>query len=126
MSIFKDAYDIIKDLVKLAKESGNQEMATKVVDIQEKFFDIREEMEELKDENRKLKDTIARMHNDEELEKDLELTTGGYYIRKSEKEQGKNIKYCAACWQNHHKLMPFTRNSASAIQCTNCHHSFRL
>jgi predicted RNase H-like nuclease (RuvC/YqgF family) len=125
MSIFKDGYDILKDLAKMAKEAENQEMASKVVDIQEKFFDIREEMEEIKEENRNLKDTIARMHNDEKLEKDLELTTSGYYIRKTEKEQGKNIKYCAACWQNLHKLMPFTRNSSSAIQCSNCHHSFR-
>lgn len=125
MSIFKDGYDILKDLAKMAKEAENQEMASKVVEIQEKFFDIREEMEEIKEENRNLKETIARMHNDEEIEKDLELTPGGYYIRKSEKEQGKNIIYCAACWQNLHKLMPFTRTMASMMQCSNCHHSVR-
>ncbi len=125
MSIFKDGYDILKDLAKMAKEAENQEMASKVVDIQEKFFDIREEMEEIKEENRNLKETIARMHNDEELEKDLELTEKGYYIRQSEKEKGKTIRYCPACWQNLHKLMPFTWTHGSTLQCSNCHHSLR-
>ena len=125
MSALKDVYDIIKELLCLAKAAENQEMASLVVQIQEKYFDIREEIEDIKDENRNLKDTIARMHDDEELEKDLELTEKGYYIRLSEKEKGKTIRYCPACWQNLHKLMPFTLTHGSTLQCSNCHHSFR-
>ena len=125
MSAIKDVYDIIKELLSLAKAAENQEMASLVVQIQEKYFDIRVEIENIKDENRNLKDTIARMHNDEELENDLELTEKGYYIRLSEKEKGINIKYCAACWQNFHKLMPYTKSVGQSKQCSNCNHSFR-
>lgn len=120
MSALKDVYDIIKELLSLAKAAENQEMASLVVQIQEKYFDIREEIEDIKDENRNLKDTIARMHNDEELEKDLELTEQGFYIRISEKERGINTMYCAACWQNLHKLMPLVSPDSYWCICSNC------
>ena len=45
----------------------------------------------------------------------------GYYIRKSEKAEGRDIKYCAACWQNSKKLMPYVDSIGGAKQCSNCH-----
>lgn len=120
MSVLRDTYDLIKKLVNLAKAAENKEMSTLVIEIQEKFFYIQDEMQKLKADNRNLKNTIARMHNDEELEKDLELTEQGYYIRISEKEQGKMIMYCPACWQNHHKLMPLVSPQGHRYRCSNC------
>lgn len=52
---------------------------------------------------------------------DLELTEGGYYIRKSEAAAGKDIRYCAACKQNFNKLSPLAKGSmARDMFCTNC------
>lgn len=121
MSAVKDIYDIIKELKSLVKEYQNDEMAEKVVAIQEGFFDIREELENVKEENKRLKDEIAQPKDISELEKDLEITAGGYIIRVSDKIAGKDIRYCAACWQNHKKLMPLVHTIGHTIQCSNCH-----
>lgn len=121
MSTLKDIYEIIKELKGMAKQYQNDEMAEKVVAIQEGFFEIREELENIKDENRQLSETIKRLEENSEVEKDLELKAGGYYIRKSEEAENKTIKYCAACWQNYKKLMPFNRSVGHTLQCCNCH-----
>ena len=120
MSAIKDVYDIIKELLELTKAAENHEMATKVVQIQDKYFEIKEEIEAIKDENRTLKETIARMSKTEELEKDLELTEKGYIIRKSEKERGENKWYCPACWQKEHLLMILVSPSGYRYRCCNC------
>lgn len=121
MSTLKDLYDIIKDFRALAKEYQNEDMAEKLIDIQEGFFELREELVDLQDENKKLKEEIAAFNDISELEKDLELNERGYLVRKSEKEAGKNIRYCPACWQNYKKLMPIVRTIGNAEQCCNCH-----
>ena len=119
MSAFKEVYDVIKDVRNLAKEYKNGEMVDKIIDIQEAFFDIREEMENLKEENKSLKSTIEEMKNTSILEDDLELTTKGYYIRKSDAESGKRIYYCPACWQNYKKLIPLF-DLGTSFSCPNC------
>lgn len=125
MGTLKDLYEIIKELKTLAKDYQNQELAEKVIEIQEGFFDFREEMENIKDENRQLKERIKELENRAEDENDLELMPNGYYIKKSEKEQGKDIKYCVACWRNQKKLMPYTRSVGVMMQCNNCKNVIR-
>lgn len=120
MSTLKDIYDIIKDLKGIAKKHNDNEMVEKVIDIQEGFFEIREQIEDIKDENKQLKEKIKELESCAGLEEDLELV-GGTYIRRSEKEQGKNHKYCAACWQNYKKLYPIIQTIGAAHQCSNCH-----
>ena len=121
MGTLKDIYEIIKELKALVNEYQNEEMSGKVIEIQEGFFDIREELENIKEENRTLKETIRQMEDNSELEKDLELQPHGYYIKKSEKAANKDIRYCAACWNNYKKLMPIVSTIGTAKQCCNCH-----
>ncbi len=121
MGTLKDVYDIIKELMDLVDEYQNAEMSGKVIEIQERFFDIREELENIKAENRKLKDAIKQLEDNSEIEKDLELQPPGYYIRKSEKNANKDIRYCAACWNNNKQLMPIVSTIGTAKQCCNCH-----
>lgn len=121
MSAVKDIYEIIKELKSLVKQYQNDEMAEKVVAIQEGFFDIREDLENVKEENKRLKEEITRLKDISELESDLEITERGYIVRVSEKNAGKDVRYCAACWQNHKKLMPLIHTIGHAIQCSNCH-----
>ena len=121
MGSLKDVYEIIKELKDLVKQYQNNEMAEKVIAIQEGFFDLREDFENIKDENRKLKEEIRQLNDTAELEKDLELLPKGCYVRKSEQAEGKRICYCSACWQNYKKLMPLVQTIGSATQCSNCH-----
>ena len=118
---FSELYQIIKVLREMVKEYHNAEMSEKVLDIQNYFFDLREQMETIVGENKFLKSEIKRLEEANITEDDLELTYHGYYIRKSEKEQGKEIHYCAACWQNHKKLMPIVRVEKGGRKCCNCH-----
>lgn len=125
MGTLKDLYEIIKELKNLAKEYHNQAMAEKVIEIQEGFFDFREEMENLKDENRHLREKIKELESCADNENDLELTTRGYYIKKSEKAQEKFMAYCPACWNNHKKLMPLVRIGTTTMRCCNCQNVYR-
>ena len=60
-------------------------------------------------------------------ENDLELDERGYYIKKSEKQAGKNIRYCAACYQNTGKLFPITQGSMRRdFFCTSSNQPFPL
>lgn len=120
MGTLKDIYEIIKELKSLVNEYQNEEMSAKIIEIQEAFFDIREELENIKDENRNLKESIKQMEDYSEIEKDLELSPNGFYIRKSEVSQDKHIPYCAACWENSKKLMPLIKESGSSKRCCNC------
>lgn len=121
MSVVSEIYDVIKDLRDLAKNYKDSQMSEKVIEIQEKFFDLRDEMETLREENNDLKESLKDLQDTLSIEEDLELTEQGCYIRKSEKEQGKNIIYCAACWQKYKKLMPYINSIGNAWQCSNCH-----
>ena len=68
-----------------------------------------------------LKSKIVELENVAELEKDLELLPSGVYIKKSEKEAGKDIRYCSACFRNYHKLYPIIHGSLRRnCFCSNC------
>lgn len=61
--------------------------------------------------------------NEEQQEKDedLELLDSGLLIKKSEREAGKNIYYCHACYQNTGKLFTVVRGSLARDKfCSNC------
>lgn len=120
MSAIKDLYDILIDFKNMVKKYQNAEMLEKLVAVQDCYFEVREEIANLQDENRRLKEEIQQLNDSSELEKDLELDPSGYLTRKSEKDQGKDIRYCMACWQNYKKLMPIVRTVGNARQCCNC------
>lgn len=114
MSIVGEAYEILKDLKLLSDKHKDKEILNKVIELQNKFY-------ELKEENENLKSQIAEYENTAELEKDLELLPSGVYIRKSEKEAGKDIRYCPACFRNRHKLYPIVSGNLRRNRfCSNC------
>ena len=93
MGTVMDIYQLVRDLIDEAKKQKNLELVDKLIEI--KLSNI--------------------------IEEDLELLPKGYYIRKSEKAEGKDIKYCVACWQNIKKLMPYVNSVGSSKICCNCH-----
>ena len=108
-----DIYQLIKDLIDEAKKEKNLEMVDQLIE-------IKLALSEMQDENRDLKRRIEELEQACITEEDLELQDRGYYIRKSEKEEGKNIRYCVACWQNTKKLMPYIPSIGRSIHCSNC------
>lgn len=59
--------------------------------------------------------------NKSSIDSDMELTEAGYYIKRSEKSAGKDIRYCPACYQNTGNLYPYAKGSmARDMFCTNC------
>ncbi|MBQ3512538.1 MAG: hypothetical protein IJA32_01890 [Lachnospiraceae bacterium] len=114
MSIVEDIYNLLKELKGLSDKYKDEKMSGKLFEIQNKFY-------ELKEENELLKTRIFELENVKELEQDLELLSNGLYIRKSEKEQGKNIYYCSSCFNNHKKLYPIVTGSLRTNHfCSNC------
>jgi hypothetical protein len=114
MSAIMDIYQLVRDLIDEAKEQKNLELVDKLIEIKLAMSDIQEQ-------NNLLKEKIKELEETSILDTDLELLPQGYYIRKSEKVDGKEIRYCVACWQNIHKLMPYVSSAGRALQCNNCH-----
>lgn len=114
MSIVGETYEILKDLKSLSDKHKDKEILNRVLELQDKFYELREE-------NEALKSQIAELENISELKKDLELLPTGLYIRKSEKEAGIDSRYCAACFENHHKLYPIVQGNLRRNHfCSNC------
>ena len=114
MSVVKDLLDLIKEARELAEKYQDKEMSAKLVDIHGRMID-------LQTENSELKQRIKNLEELNEDSKDLELSDRGWYIKKSEYEEGKDIKYCSACYKNSHKLYPLVHGSLKKDYfCTNC------
>ena len=70
---------------------------------------------------KEVKEIIVPDEEQQEQDDDLELLDSGLLIKKSEKEAGKNIYYCHACYQNTGKLFTVVRGSLERDKfCSNC------
>lgn len=60
----------------------------------------------------------------DEIEKDLEyINDGGFYIRKSEKAEGKSIVYCPTCWGKDKHLIPLNPGTGNGYFSCDIHKS---
>jgi cytochrome c len=118
-------YDAFKDALDVAQKIDNIDLYRKLLDLSRDALDLQNEIYKLSEENRSLKAELNAMKSTEDLESDLELQPEGYYVRVSERNAGKKIKYCAACWQNIRKLMPYTKTIGRMSQCSNCHNAIQ-
>ena len=118
MSAFKEIYDVLKDLLSLAKKAKNQEMVKLATDIQAGLFDLKEEIENVKDENKELKEKLNLLEQSNIEEKDLIFSTRGFILKKNENPP---IPYCSYCWKTEHKLLPLhQRKNWYNFECSNC------
>lgn len=119
MGTFKDAYDILKDLVSVAKKAKNMDAFQLAMDLQEKFFELREENEELNNELKKLQEKVNKLENINVIEEDLDYSVRGFVLLKTDK---KKIPYCSCCWKKEHKLIPLSQHgNYYNYECGNCH-----
>lgn len=118
MSTFKDFYDILKDLIGVAKNAKNQEILTQALDLQEKYFELREENDSLKQENKELLQKIESLEKVNVIEQDITYSEKGYFTIKKETPK---IPYCSMCWKKDHLLIPLSqKGSWWQYRCGNC------
>ena len=118
MGAFKDTYDIIKDLLKAAKNVQNQEVVQLAMDLQEKFFELREDNDKLLDEIKDLKEKIKILEQAEINETEIEYYDKGFITLKKDSYK---IPYCSFCWKKEHKLFPIAqRGTWCQYHCSNC------
>lgn len=118
MGVFKDTYDIIKDLLQAAKTVQNQEVVQLAMDLQEKFFELRENNENLVNEIKELTKKLALLEESQVIESDIEYSDRGFLTLKSDTYK---IPYCSYCWKKEHRLYPLSqRGSWYQYHCSCC------
>ena len=123
MGTIKDIYDVIKDLLKFAKESENQEMSELAIKLQCDFFSLKEENEKLKEENKQLKSKLSEEKDIKKIQKDLISQTSSFYIRESDTIER---YYCGRCWDKDKKLIQchthphWTERQYKQLTCPEC------
>ena len=118
MGVVVDVYTLTKDLITEAKKQKNMDLVEKLLYIQELIFELREE-------NASLKKKVESLEESEDVKNDLEQLDNGLLFRISEKENGKQILYCPACYVDSKKLYPIVRTIGNARQCSKCHGVYR-
>jgi hypothetical protein len=116
---------IVKEIVALARDGKNSEVMRRLLDLQGAMLDLQIQSGQLVDEVRRLKaelDDKTAMLN---LEADMEFEEDGlFYVRKSERDRNKTVRYCPICWGKEHKLVPLaSMGSPGYFKCVD-HQSF--
>ncbi|MDD3862830.1 MAG: hypothetical protein PHV79_03170 [Clostridia bacterium] len=111
---FNDGYNILKDLIKLAKKAKNQDMMALAMDVQVKLMELNEENQKLKKKKR--------------LDSDIVKHFDGFVTLKSEK--GKELYYCGRCYGADGKLIlmqpVYKYEDTKACSCPNCKGEYLL
>ncbi len=99
-------YEGIKDVAKVVQQADNIDLYKKLLDLSAQALDMQAEIANLKEENdrlRKEREQIADIvyHKTEKF--DTQNREHPYITLASDKE---NIRYCAICWGQNHKLIP--------------------
>lgn len=118
MGTFKDAYDIIKDLLQAAKHVQNQEVVQLALDLQEKFFELREDNDNLLKQISDLNEQIQLLEESKVKESDIEYFAKGFLTLNTDDYK---IPYCNYCWKKEHKLYPLSQyGSWYQFNCSSC------
>lgn len=118
MGTFKDAYDIIKDLLQAAKHVQNQEVVQLALDLQEKFFELREDNDNLLKQISDLNEQIQLLEESKVKESDIEYFAKGFLTLNTDDYK---IPYCNYCWKKEHKLYPLLQHGAwYQYRCGSC------
>ena len=114
MIIIDEILTAVSTVMDLAKKHQDKETAEKLVEIYSAIL-------ELKKENEELRKKVESLGANNEKENDLELSEEGFYYKVSEIKARKNLRYCAACYNNTGKLYPIISGSLPRdFFCLNC------
>jgi len=94
------ALGVLKSLTEIAKNANSIELTQKIIELQKFILDMQTGMTELTEENRTLKQRLEEQQRLQVLAEDMEyVEDGGFYVKKSERAQGRDIAYCPLCWK---------------------------
>ena len=103
MSLIENA----KDAAKLVQQIGNMELYEKLTALQSDAMAMADENWKLKEQVRSLEQQLEEQKKLLDVTEDMEyVEDGGFYVRKSEKENGKSIPYCPACFTTSNAVVP--------------------
>jgi len=109
LGALKGGFDIanaIRQRVKEGKLFPN-EILEQLQTLQQAMLDSQAALNDAATAIRTLEEELAGRDRADEIEKDLEyVNDGGFYVRKAERAEGKNIPYCPVCWGSAKKLIP--------------------
>jgi hypothetical protein len=118
MSVFKELYDGLKDLVQLAQKLKNQDIMNLANDIQAKLFEFKDENETLRDENRELLEQLKRYTHPLVEESNIKYSPRGFFTINNELPK---IPYCSACWRREKMLIPLAQvGTWWQYKCSSC------
>jgi hypothetical protein len=114
-----------KDAAKLVQQIGNMELYDKLISLQTDAMAILDENWKLKDENRALKGELETQKQRQNVQDDVEwIEDGGFFIRKSERQAGKTIRYCPLCFTaSNMALVPLNSRANPGIYGCDIHKS---
>lgn len=118
MGTVKNTYDIIKDLVSMAKSIRNHEMMQLAMDLQERYFESREEKDNLLKTISNLNEHIRLLEESKVKESDIKYYHRGFLTLNTEANK---LPYCSYCWKKEHKLYPLSQyGSWCEFHCSSC------
>lgn len=120
MEIISSAYDLLKDIVGLAKKAKNQVMIEKLIELQSMLIDLKDENQNLKEKIKELQEQIETLNKCPELEKDLTYYQNGFVTINKDKPL---IPYCSHCWKTRHQLIPLSQQTSGGwwkYSCGTC------
>ena len=118
MSVFKEIYDILKDLKNEAKRLQSQEMLSLSMDVQEKLFEFKEEIENVKEENKTLREKLESLNHPMIKDDDIDYSPKGFFTLNSEDNR---LPYCSACWKTERVLVPLSSQGVWwQYKCSRC------
>ncbi len=126
LGALKTGFDLANAINQRVKEGKlyPNEIADQLLRLQQLILDSQRALNDAAEEIRILKERIAISESTDEVEKDLDyVTDGGFFIRKSEKEAGKEVPYCPLCWGDNNKLVPLNPSGNHGLHICGIHKS---
>ena len=126
MGAIKDAYEIVKELVKSTKSMVDSvqasEFCSRLLDVQSMIMDAREENEMLKEEINTLRKQIEDLkHND--LPEGIRWSNGGVGVYTVD---GRNFCICRHCYDTTKKIVHVSYLGTNVYYCKSCNFKYHL
>ncbi len=106
MTLIQSIGPIVGKATDIAKTLKNRELLAVVTELQQKLLELQQTLHEVLQERDRLRTQVAEWQRLDQIAEDLEFQPeNGFYVRKSESDQGSVIPYCPLCWDDKRKLI---------------------
>ncbi len=120
LSATKAGLDLIQRALELVKREDvdRSEVLARLTELQGLLLETRRALSDGQDENRELRRETEDAKRRQTIDDDLEFVQdGGFWVRKSQKDQGVFCPLCPVCWGEKHQLVPLTPLATGYYHC---------